>query len=401
MGIVQRVIDNVDLIAQTVTGRQESLFSEAMQQRETTLRRAFENKVVLLTGGAGFIATQTLKQILPFTPRAVVIADADENRLAELVRTVRSGGLVDPRTQLEPRLLDITTPMVHRLFTDIGTVDICLQFAAAKHVRTERDPVSLLRLLQVNLLGTMDFTAALQGHCPDAQLFVVSTDKAADPSSFMGASKRLMEMAILGTYPRATTTRFANVAFSTGSLLESWLIRLRLGQPLAVPADTWRFFVSPQEAGQLCALAATAPAGSVVVPDEQATGLVELQRALERVLATENLTAAQLRNEAALTEAAILDGFYPVVVTPRDTAGEKQAETFVGVGEHRDAWLPFLDTVRAVNQPEEANAFAAWLRGVIADPDGPLTLDSLGTAVSAALPEFTHVASSKRLDDRI
>ena len=153
-------------------------------------------------------------------------------------------------------------------------------FAAAKHVRTERDPVSVLQMLNVNINGTLRSVEAVMSGNPEARVFVVSTDKAADPASLMGASKRLMEMVILGSYPQATTTRFANVAFSSGSLLESWLLRLARRQVLPVPADTRRFFVSPQESGQLCAIASAAPPGGVVVPEPGLIGSVDLLDAL-------------------------------------------------------------------------------------------------------------------------
>ena len=121
----------------------------------------------------------------------------------------------------------------------------------------------------------------------------------------MGASKRLMEMAILGRYPKATTTRFANVAFSNGSLLESWVRRLREGQPLAVPEDTWRYFVSPHEAGQVCAIASVAAPGSIVVPDEAETGMVELEVALVRVLDRLGLTPSSCQSRSARQRAIL------------------------------------------------------------------------------------------------
>lgn len=399
--LVTRIIDDLDAIAAVVTQRSESIFATAMRDRRDALREGFSGKCVMMTGGAGFIATQTLKQILPFGPQTVVVVDSDENRMAELIRTLRSAGLVPSGTRIEPRLVDITTPLVGRLMDEWDGVDICLQFAAAKHVRTERDPVSLLRMLQVNLLGTMDLTAALLEHFDRSSLFVVSTDKAADPSSFMGASKRLMEMAVLGTYPQSTTTRFANVAFSNGSLLESWILRLRQGQPLAVPADTWRYFVTPQEAGQLCALAATAPPGSVVVPDESVTGLVELSEALERVLATEGRRARFFTDESALEPAATGAATYPVVVSPRDTAGEKHSEKFVGDREDRQPWAPNLGLVHTAHHAAAALEFSEWLRSVIDDPKMPTDLADLARRMSSALPEFAHIASVKRLDDRI
>lgn len=376
-------------MAAAVTGRQDSLFGEALTAQLPALRQAVTGRTVLVTGAAGFIATQTLRELLPLEPATVVLLDMDENRLAELVRTLRTEDLVAPGTRIEPRLTDITTPLVDRLLDDLGEVHTCLQFAAAKHVRTERDVVSTLRMLQVNLNGTLNVTRGLLARNPLADVFVVSTDKAADPSNLMGASKRLMEMAVLGVNPSVRAARFANVAFSTGSLLESWLIRLRSGQPLAVPADTWRYFVSPREAGQLCAVALTAPPGSIVVPDEDATGLVELTAALQRVL----LAAGLVTGDGT-------DG-YPVLVTPRDTAGEKQAEEFVGTGEQRQPWLPRLGVVRPRAGLEAALALADWVDDRVADPTMAVTLPDIVGQVSGAVAEFAHIGSDKRLDDRV
>jgi len=398
---VKRPIDDVDRLAAAVTGRSESLFRDALARQWEALEQRIAGRTVLVTGAGGFIATQTLRVLLSLQPANLVLVDMDENRLAELIRTLRTEHLVPAGTRVEPRLVDITTPLFDRLLDAVPEVDTCLQFAAAKHVRTERDEVSLLRMLHVNINGTLRVTRAMQERNPSAGMFVVSTDKAADPSSFMGASKRLMEIGVLGIDPAATTTRFANVAFSTGSLLESWLIRLRLGQPLAVPADTWRYFVSPQEAGQLCAIAATAPAGGIVVPDEDATGLSELRQALSRVLAQAGLEPLLLSDEAELRDVAVSPDAYPVLVTARDTSGEKQAEKFVGAAERRSPWLPALGVVSASGDTAAAMEFAEWVDDVVGDPLRPVTMQEVAARMHAAVPEFGHVAGDKRLDDRV
>jgi FlaA1/EpsC-like NDP-sugar epimerase len=396
---IKRPIDDLDVRSTAVTGRSTSLFATDFQERLPQLQRMIEGKTLLLTGGAGFIATQTLKQVLGLHPALVVIADSSENGLAELVRTLRSDGLVGPGTRIEPRLVDITSPLVERMLDEIGPVDVAWQFAAAKHVRTERDVASLLRMLHVNLNGTYSLTRAVVQRNPAVSIFTVSTDKAADPSSVMGASKRLMEMAVQGRYPQSTSTRFANVAFSNGSLLESWVLRLRHGQPLAVPEDTWRYFVSPTEAGQMCAIAATAPAGSVAVPDEDATGLVDLQSALDRVLGLMDLSAAPVRDESELIK--IKGRGYPVLVSVRDTAGEKRAEKFVGASEGRQDWLPNIGVVFPSQEPEAALEVSDWVADCVANPSRPLSMTDILDRIGAAIPEFSHISGHRRLDDRI
>lgn len=387
-------------LAAVVTGRSTSLFDEAFDEVTAQLRENVAGKNLLFTGGAGFIGTQTLKVLLQFEPRSVVIADSSENMLAELVREVRSSGALTGATRIEPRLVDITGPLVDRLWEGLDPIDSTYQFAAAKHVRSERDPVSLLRMIQVNLNGTMRLTRSLVESSPNAKIFVVSTDKAADPSSLMGASKRLMEMAILGQYPVATTTRFANVAFSNGSLLESWVMRLREGQPLAVPADTWRYFVSPQEAGQVCAIASAAPAGSIVVPDEAETGNVELESALMAVLAHLGLDPVFVPEEEALDAARYGETEVPIVRSLRDTAGEKREEKFVATNDVRTDWLPNVGVVTTSHDAEAAEAMAAWV-DVQINGDKALTVADISDAVAEHVPEFRHISSAKRLDDRL
>ena len=258
--------DSVRELSEAVVGRPESFLADSTALLHDDLAERFAAKRVLILGGAGFIATQTLRHILRYEPSYVGIVDISENGLAESIRSLRSSELVPASTQLEPWLVDVSSPSLARLAEAVGEVDQVMNFAAVKHVRSERDLPSLLRMLQVNVLGSHLVARTFAASSPGARQFVVSTDKAADPANFMGASKRAMELAAAMACPWITTARFANVAFSSGSLLESWLRRLTNGQPLAVPADTWRYFVTPEESGQLCSLAAVAPAGSVVVP---------------------------------------------------------------------------------------------------------------------------------------
>lgn len=387
-------------LAAVVTGRTTPLFDEAFAAVRSELQERVTGKNLLLTGGAGFIGTETLKVLLSFEPRSVVVADSSENMLAELVRELRSSGALTAATRIEPRLIDITSPLVDRLWDGLDPIDSAYQFAAAKHVRSERDPVSLLRMIQVNLNGTLRLTKSLADSNPEAKIFVVSTDKAADPSSLMGASKRLMEMAILGRYPNATTTRFANVAFSNGSLLESWVLRLREGQPLAVPEDTWRYFVSPTEAGQVCSIASAAPAGSIVVPDEAETGNVELESALVAVLGHLGLTPVFVTEEEALAVHSYEGGEVPVVRSLRDTAGEKREEKFVANDDVREEWLPNVGRVSATHDADAAEAMADWVDAQI-NGSGGLSIADISGAVAEFVPEFRHIYSEKRLDDRL
>ena len=288
---------DVDRLSEAVTGRSASAFGPAFADLADATREAYAGRRVLVTGAAGFIGGQTLRLILGLEPSLVVLVDTWENGLAETVRQLRTSGSVSPRTRLEPRLVDVAGPLVDRLVEAEGPFDVVLAFAAAKHVRSERDAASALHMLNVNVNGTLRVLEAAARRNPASRLFMVSTDKAADPSSLMGASKRLMERTVLGRLPQTTTTRFANVAFSSGSLLESWLIRLANGQLLAVPRETSRFFVRPVEAGQLCLIASMAPASSIVVPASGLVSEVLLDEALTRVLDALGLRPVYVENE--------------------------------------------------------------------------------------------------------
>lgn len=390
--------NDLEQLSGAITGRQSSVFASAWAALEDELIATFRNGRVLITGGGGFIAGQTLRLLLPLRPATVVVADSNENSLAELVRDLRVGGLVPRETRLEPRLVDVTGPLMQRLVESEGPFDAALLFAAGKHVRSERDPVSALHMLNVNINGTYRTAEAVMRQNPGCRLFVVSTDKAADPSSLMGGSKRIMEMQVLGSFPSATSARFANVAFSSGSLLESWLTRLQRGQLLSVPAQTSRFFVSPREAGQLCAIASLAPAGRIAVPAEGAIPALDLLEALRRMLRAQGL-------EAVITDSPT-DGSPTqahqrlTLVTPRDTAGEKAMEVFVGLGERSAKWVGMVDVIQSPVNAEEAHRFAQWLTASINGPNLP-GLDEIVARVAATLPTFAHVGSSQRLDDRI
>jgi FlaA1/EpsC-like NDP-sugar epimerase len=386
-------------LASAVTRRTMSLFLPALQHLEPELVATYAGARVLVTGGAGFIAGQTLRTVLPLGPSRVVVCDHDENSLAELVRDLRTSSAIDASCEFLPRLVDVTGPLIERVIAEEGPFDVVLAFAACKHVRSERDAASALHMLNVNINGTMRPVLAAKQQSPDARVFVVSTDKAADPASVMGASKRVMEMLVLGRFPEATTTRFANVAFSSGSLLESWLIRLANEQVLPVPADTRRYFVTPQESGHLCTLASVAPAGSIVVPDPGAVGSRDLAEALVQVLEVLDLRPRYITEDFVnTTRPAGRD--YPVLVTDRDTPGEKAAEVFVGGDEVAEPWVDPLFSVRSPRDLPAAEDFAAWVDEASRLSSGP-DLDEIEAGLSAALRGFGHVRGHSGLDDRI
>lgn len=393
-------INDLERLSTAITGRRSSAFEIPMATMREQFLETFRGARILITGGAGFIAGQALRVLLPMEPSKVVVVDTNENALAELVRDLRVEGAIPAATAFEPRLLDVTGPLVRRLVEAEGPFDSTLAFAAAKHVRSERDPLSALHMLNVNVTGTARVADAVMDNNPQGRLFVVSTDKAADPSSLMGASKRIMEMVVLGEHPGATSTRFANVAFSSGSLLESWLVRMARGQLLSVPADTSRFFVSPAEAGHLCVLACMAPMGRIAVPADGVVTSVDLLAALRGLLGDLGLGLTVVQSIAEAADVKRRPNSVVALVTARDTAGEKAEEVFVGLSESASAWLPGIDAVTTTSDPVAAREFSRWVTSSLEASVGP-DLEGIVERIHATLPSFQHVHSVLRLDDRI
>ena len=396
--------DMVSRLSTHLVGRQEPQFLAALDALDESLREAIEGRRILVLGAAGFIARQTLSVILRYRPSYVALVDISENGLAELIRSLRASDVVPPVTTVDPWLADISSPTFIRLVRLLGHVDRVLNFAAVKHVRSERDLPSLLRMLEVNLVGTYASAAVLESEFPGTPQFVVSTDKAADPSNFMGASKRAMEVSLASLGIPVTTARFANVAFSSGSLLESWLIRLSQRQPLPVPESTWRYFLTPLEAGQLCAAASVAPRQSVAIPQLTSPDLILLEDALCSTLEFLGRSPLRVNSYAEardlLDQGAIGDGQYPYFVTPLDTVGEKPAERLLGVDEEARPWQPGLDIMPLPGVDLGTRELIEWITTVIADPERDVTTEELGRRISTVVPNFSHKGGVARLDDR-
>jgi len=389
-------------LAEAITGRAYSAFDRPWGQEARSIRQRFYGRRVILAGGAGFIAQEALGALLQCEPAEVVLLDANENGLAEAVRAVRSSELLPPSTRLRTVLVDVCGPELPRMFAQIGQVDALMVFSAVKHVRSERDDVSALRMFGVNV-GAAQRLAEAAGARDGTPVFAVSTDKAVAPASLMGASKNLMEQLLLGLYPSVTLTRFANVAFSTGSLLDSWQRRLASREALPVPADTWRFFVTPREAGQLCVLAAVAPPGSIVVPAPDLLPEIRLEEAAERFLSCYGLRAEFVDSiaDASALLAAALGGTdrYPVLVTALDTAGEKRNESFVEAGAVVQPWHRELLTVRREVDAAGALSVLRWLGERIADSQLPVLGSQFDAVLGEAIPGFRHTSGGS-LDDR-
>jgi nucleoside-diphosphate-sugar epimerase len=237
---------------------------------------------VLMVGAAGTIGGAAVRQLLGFAPARLELVDLDENGLARLARDIRSRG-EGAGVAIGFNALDFAGWPGLALAEAAGPFDLVLNFAAVKHVRSEKNRFTLLHMIDVNVVRQRRFAAHLAAHGLARRHFVVSTDKAADPASFMGATKLLLEAVAFGAgegegAPLSTAARFANVAYSSGSLLESYLQRFEAGQALAAPRDTRRYFISARDGARICLLAQFAcAAGRIAAPKfDPASGAVEL-----------------------------------------------------------------------------------------------------------------------------
>ena len=386
-----------------------SVFSAALSEdwaaRRDEISHQLRGARVLVIGAAGTIGAASVRQLLPFGIRRMELVDVDENGLARLARDIRSRG---DDSAIGFNALDFAGWPGLALAKDAGPFDLVLNFAAVKHVRSEKNLFTLLHMIDVNVVRQHRFAVHLSSERLAHRHFVVSTDKAADPASFMGATKLLLEAAVFAASergPRASAARFANVAYSSGSLLESYLQRFAAGQALAAPRDTRRYFISARDAARICLLAQlTCPAGRIAIPmfdaGSSAVGLAETAGAFLESRGRQAIFVDTPEEAAARIGRPGSD--YPVLLTPRDTAGEKEIEVFRGHGEGAEPLgLTALEAVipAAVDQAT-LKAVLADLRAIVSG-ERTVSASELESVIGGMLPGFRHIAAEARLDDRI
>lgn len=237
-------------------GRKAPLFQEDIIKHNEKLNVVVRKSSFLIIGGAGSIGQAVTREIFERNPRKLHIVDISENNMVELVRDLRSSqGYVDG--DFKTFVLDCGSDIYAAFIKADGEYDYVLNLSALKHVRSEKDPYTLMRMIDVNILNT-DKTIIQAIENRTKKYFCVSTDKAANPANMMGASKRIMEMFLMRRSAdiNISTARFANVAFSDGSLLHGFNQRIQKKQPIVAPSDIQRYFVTPKESGELCLMSA-------------------------------------------------------------------------------------------------------------------------------------------------
>ncbi len=400
---------NLDkFIADNVTFRRVSMFEPDIQANAEKLTQVIEGKSVCVIGGAGSIGSSYIKAILRFKPGKVVVVDLNENGLAELVRDVRStNGLYVP-DEFRCYTLNFADPIFERIFREEKGFDIVANFSAHKHVRSEKDRYSVQALIENNDIKAKKLMDLLKVY-PPKHFFCVSTDKAANPVNIMGASKRIMEDLVMSynKYFKVTTARFANVAFSNGSLPDGWIHRLQKKQPLAAPSDVKRYFVSPEESGQICMLACIlGKGGEVFFPKLGEAQMLTFSRICDDFVKAEGFTKKECSTDDEAKQYAAKMGYdsdtYPVVYFKSDTTGEKAYEEFYVPGEKID--MQRFQALGVVEQTtrhdmEEVDTFFDKLEGIFQKDD--FTKAQVVEAIKSFIPNFEHEEKGKNLDQKM
>lgn len=391
----------------SLLGRDAPLFDEDIAEHEDELRRLVAGSRFLVIGGAGSIGQAVCREIFRRHPRVLHAVDISENNLVELVRDIRSTlGYIEG--DFQTFALDCASREFDALLNANDGYDYVLNLSALKHVRSEKDPFTLMRLIEVNVLNTISTIA--QARAKGAQkYFCVSTDKAANPVNMMGASKRIMEMFLM----RASldlpisTARFANVAFSDGSLLHGFNQRFAKRQPITAPQDVRRYFVTPQESGELCLFSCLLGANRDIFfpkmsPQLNLTRFSDIAIRYLDALGYEAMLCDTEEEARGRAEELISTRRWPVYFFKSDTTGEKDFEEFFTENETLD-----MDRFRALgvinNDPvfdeECLNNFllridqirrqSVWNKGEIVD------------LFIATISEFRHKEVGRYLDGKM
>ncbi len=402
----------IEELSRIIVKRQKELFLPDIVARREMLRENITGKRVLIVGGAGSIGSATVQQVSLFRPAALHVVDLSENSLVELVRTLRSDSTGLNVRDFRALPLDFGSPVMQRFLHEAQPYDLVFNFAALKHVRSEKDVYSALQLIETNIIKAARFLGWLVQADFPGRYFCVSTDKAANPVNLMGASKRIMEQlifsadALYGRHLPVTTARFPNVAFSDGSLLHGFLNRLRKAQPLAVPENIRRFFITQKEAGQLCLLAAVSQyEGHVIIPRlEIARDSIELQSVAEAVLRYHGYEPRIYRDEGEARENVGRDravGRYPLFLSSPNTSGEKLCEEFVAKGETVvEIDMETLLGVRTPTVPSESlETFLRSVEECVVSPSLKTTKQDLVAMMLEVVPELVHYETGRNLDE--
>ncbi|MDF2158195.1 UDP-N-acetylglucosamine 4,6-dehydratase [Algoriphagus sp. CAU 1675] len=393
-------------------GRKKILIAQDIEQNKIILNKKAEDSKFLVIGGAGSIGQAVTKEIFKRNPKKLHVVDISENNLVEMVRDIRSSfGYIagDFRTFA----LDIGSPIYDAFWESDGDYDYVLNLSALKHVRSEKDPFTLMRMVEVNILNTLK-TIQQSKEKGVKKYFCVSTDKAANPVNMMGASKRIMELFLMRESRdiSISTARFANVAFSDGSLLHGFNQRLHKKQPIVAPNDIKRYFVTPQESGELCLMSCLLGENNDIFfpklsEDLHLITFAEIavnylkQLGYEPYICSSEEEARQFFNleyQSLFTDKK----YWPCYFTKSDTTGEKDFEEFFMEGEILD--LERFENLGIVKsslpyKEEKLDWFLAAINGLLKRKQW--VKKDIVNIFYELLPAFDHKETGKNLDSKM
>ena len=394
-------------IKQYVTKREKSFFDNDLINNKKQLTKEIKGKSILVIGGAGTIGSSYIKAALRYHPSKLIVVDTNENGLTELTRTLRSdSNIIVPESYLTYPM-SFNSDVFYKMLKEHGSFDIIANFAAHKHVRSEKDSFSIEAMIKNNVLDAKQFLDYLKLNKP-SHFFCVSTDKAANPVNVMGGSKKLMENVIMSYSKdlKITTARFANVAFSNGSLLYGYIERLIQRQPISCPSDVKRFFVSPEESGEICLLTCIlGNSGDIYFPKLNENQLVNFKSITEDFFKYLNKDIKICKSEKEAKEVAsnLSDSSsYPVYFFKTDTSGEKlyeefytsddeiNLEKFESIGVIKNSYKPnYLEVESVVSQMSELFSRESYNK------------EDIINVMNNLLPSFSHIETGKSLDQKM
>lgn len=388
-------------------GRSNPLFSQDIKAHENELIKIVSQSRFLVLGGAGSIGQAVTKEIFKRNPKKLHVVDISENNMVELVRDIRSSfGYING--DFQTFALDISSIEYDAFIKADGQYDYVLNLSALKHVRSEKDPFTLMRMIDVNIFNT-DKTIQQSIHSGVKKYFCVSTDKAANPVNMMGASKRIMEMFLMRRSEEIeiSTARFANVAFSDGSLLHGFDQRLKKRQPIVAPNDIKRYFVTPQESGELCLMSCIFGENrDIFFPKlSEALHLITFADIAVKYLKQRGYEPHLCKDEDEARELAKTlptQGKWPCLFTSSDTTGEKDFEEFFTDKETLDmARFENLGIIKnkANYQPELLSLFETEIAQMKAQK--AWNKEQIVALFFKMIPDFGHQETGKYLDSKM
>ena len=391
----------------SLIGREEELFTDDIDRYSNELKSIVSEASFLVLGGAGSIGQAVTKEIFKRNPKKLHVVDISENNLVELVRDIRSSfGYIDG--EFKTFAIDIGSLEYDAFIKNDGKYDYVLNLSALKHVRSEKDPFTLMRMIETNIFNT-DKTLKQSIEKGTKKYFCVSTDKAANPVNMMGASKRIMEMFVHRNSLdiEVSMAIFANVAFSDGSLLHGFNQRIQKRQPIVAPNDIKRYFVTPQESGELCLMSCMYGENRDIFFPKLSESLNLISFADIAIKYLENLGyepyICKDEDEARELAKTLPDeGKWPCLFTRSDTTGEKDFEEFFTDKEVLD--MDRFESLGIIKNELDFDAkklesFEKTIKGYLHSLSW--TKEDIVKEFFKLLPDFAHKETGKYLDEKM